>query len=271
MDDVPAAGVGDLHALAGGAHGLRLLHQSQEHGGTLVKKGPFPGKGHGDLRADQLLVVVIQQSPIVLRRVRVVEDPRVVHRDPGHFRPAAADGPLETALPGIGQDPGQKRRRDQKGMSGLAHADRAGKLRLGEQKGRDGHGRKERDVHRSEENAVTLVLQVGEADLGGVEHLGAGIVLVSEEYDAVVGEMPLQLLGVVARDHHDAGDPRLAEGGHDPLGNGDGTDIQHGLEVPHPGGHARRHDHSADAHTANLLSANNKKIYFDDLKYTPFI
>ena len=152
-------------------------------------------------------------------------------------------------------------------MAGLAHADGAGQLRFGLQQRRYGHGGKERDIHRGKEDAVALVFQVGKADLGGVEHLGRGIVFIPEKDDAVVGQVPLQLLGIVAGDHHDSLDPGLVEGGHDPLGNGDGTNVEHGLEVPHAGGHAGRHDHSADAHGTGLLSTSYKQISFDDLKY----
>ena len=43
---------------------------------------------------------------------------------------------------------------------------------------------------------------------------------------------------------------RLLERRHDALGDGDGADIKHRLEVPHSGGHTCRHDDRADLHNA---------------------
>ena len=46
--------------------------------------------------------------------------------------------------------------------------------------------------------------------------------------------MPLELKSLIARHHDNFADARLAERRHNPLGDGDGTDIEHGLEIAHP-------------------------------------
>jgi hypothetical protein len=60
--------------------------------------------------------------------------------------------------------------------------------------------------------------------------------------------MAFELVGPVSCDHHHDLRAGLLQRGHDPLGYGYGAHIHHGLEIPHPGGHARRRDHSSRYH-----------------------
>ena len=138
----------------------------------------------------------------------------------------------------------------------LAHGHRKG--RIGIQDGPNGFGGEEGHIHRGEEHPVALVQKVAQADLHGVEHLGGLIILISQENDAVAGQMPLQHGGVVAGDHDELAHSRLGQGGHHPLGHGNGADGQHGLEFSHPLGHACGHDQCADLHGRSLLQISIK-------------
>ena len=144
-------------------------------------------------------------------------------------------------------------------MPGPAFTDGAGQLCLRIDQRGDGRGGEQGNVYRCKQDAVALVLEVGEADLGRVEHLRRGVSLVAKEDQPAVGKVPLKLLCVIARHDRDPADAGLVKGGHDALGDGDGADIQHGFEVTHAGAHSRRYDDSADLHKNRLRFPANYK------------
>ena len=124
---------------------------------------------------------------------------------------------------------------DQKGMAGLALTDRAGQRSVGFQKPAYGHSGKKGNIHRGKKNAAAFVFQIAQADFGGIEHLRGGIVFVAKENQSAPGQMPLQLLGIVACDDHDLSNAGLMQRRHDALSNRDGADVQHGFEITHTG------------------------------------
>ena len=83
---------------------MRLVHQLQQHGGAAVEKHLFPRERHADHRAHQLLVVVLQQSAVVFRRVGVVQNAPIFHRNIAHFLAAAVQRAPQAALTRIGKD-----------------------------------------------------------------------------------------------------------------------------------------------------------------------
>ena len=144
----------------------------------------------------------------------------------------------------------------------------------GIQNGLHGFGGKQGYIHRGEEHLVALVQQVGKSDFHRVKHLGGFVIFISQEDNAVTCQMPLQHGGIVTGDHDNFTDTGLAQGGHHPLGNGDGADTQHGLHHPlgngdgadtqhglefsHSFGHTCGNDQRANLHNNILLKLQTK-------------
>ena len=118
-------------------------------------------------------------------------------------------------------------------MAGFVAHGRAGQVGITVEQGADRCRGKKRNIHRGKQQTVALALQVTQADPDRIEHLGCPVFLIAQKDDAVAAEMTLQQHGVIAGDHDDLLYTRLLEGGHHPLSDGDGADIQQRFEVPH--------------------------------------
>ena len=188
-----------------------------------------------------------------------MQDAAVLHRHPRQLRAAALERAAQALIAAVREDAVKERGGDQRGMAGLAVDGGAGEGRVGLQQRAHRGRRKERDIHRREEQAVAFVAQIAQTDADRVEHLRRPVVFVAQEDDAVAAQMPLEQRRVVARDHDDLLLARLLEGRDHALGDGDGADVQHGLEVSHSGGHARRHDQSGVRHVSASFLRTGKK------------
>ena len=184
-------------------------------------------------RTDQLLVVEFQELLIVFRRVGIMQDTGVFNRNLRHGNAEPGERAVKAVLSGIIQKGIDQAAGDQNRMAGLAIADRAGQIRLAGHHRPDCVGSEERNVHRREQNTVTFVLYIVQADPDRVKHLRRCILLIAQEDNSVAGQMPLQQKRLIAGHHDDLADTGLAERRHHPLGDGDGSDIEHGLEITH--------------------------------------
>ena len=178
--------------------------------------------------------MVVHQLRKILRGVRIVDGAGVVHVDPQQRHGAAVHGPLQAHFAAVVQNLRDQAVGDQDGVALPAFAHGADQGRAGIQDGLDGPGGEQRDIHRGKEDPVAFAQQIPKADPHGVEHLGRFVILVAQEDDAVARQMPLEHGGVVAGDHDDLADPGLGQGRDDPLGHGNGADVQHGLKISHP-------------------------------------
>ena len=182
----------------------------------------------------------LQQLGVVGGGVHVHEYARVLHLYLRHGYAAALERALQSALARVSQHPVYHLGGHQYRVAGLTPAHRAGQRCAAGQERAHRRRREQRHVHRGEQHHVALALQVLKAYLRRVEHLRAGVVLVAQEYDPALGQVPLQLLRVVAGDHDHLLRPGLAQSRRHSLRYRDSTYAQHGLELAHSRRHTRR-------------------------------
>ena len=130
--------------------------------------------------------MIAQKLGVIGRRVRVVQDTGILDLHAGHGGSAAGNRPLQSAVAGVTHQRVHKARRDEQRVPGPALTNRTGKLRVRLHELCHRKRGEKRDIHRCEEDAVALVLEVGKADLGRVKHLGARVILIAQKDQAEV-------------------------------------------------------------------------------------
>ncbi len=107
---------------------MGLVNQLQKRSGTPVKKDLFTRQRYAEHRPHQLLVVVLQQSPVILGRIRIMKDAQVVdgnQTDPGA---AVLKRAAQAPVPRVGKNAVNQRGGDEDGMARLSANGRAGQL-----------------------------------------------------------------------------------------------------------------------------------------------
>ena len=95
----------------------------------VVKKRLFLRQRHADYGPDKLLVVIFQKRVIVLRRINVVQNASVRHRNGRQLRAAARKRALQPVFTGVAQDWVDQRGRNQDRMPRLPVAHGTGERR----------------------------------------------------------------------------------------------------------------------------------------------